>query len=148
MQFSAAVSSALRAAEVSLATLRGFRPCTCCGYLTLELDHDICALCMWEDDGQGDVDADIVRGGPNGALSLTEARANTERYFVKYRESDPRLVYEKRLLWTKRTTADAMFAALEEKCPLLFASRISEALNQLNVVRYARDREATKAGFP
>jgi hypothetical protein len=34
---------------------------------------EICAVCFWEDDGQDDHDADNVRGGPNGALSLTQA---------------------------------------------------------------------------
>ena len=34
------------------------------------------ALCFWEDDGQDDRDADEVCGGPNGTLSLTEARAS------------------------------------------------------------------------
>jgi hypothetical protein len=36
-------------------------------------------VCFWEDDGQDDSDADIVRGGPNYTLSLTEARANYAR---------------------------------------------------------------------
>lgn len=30
--------------------------------------------CGWEDDGQDDKDAHIVRGGPNGSLSLAQAR--------------------------------------------------------------------------
>ena len=52
--------------------------CPCCGFLTLDErgSYEICPVCFWEDDGQDDVDADVVRGGPNGALSLTEARAN------------------------------------------------------------------------
>jgi hypothetical protein len=33
-------------------------------------------VCFWEDDGQDDIDADIVYGGPNGSLSLTQARHN------------------------------------------------------------------------
>lgn len=33
-------------------------------------------MCFWEDDGQDDHDADTVRGGPNGSLSLTQARAS------------------------------------------------------------------------
>jgi hypothetical protein len=48
----------------------------------------MCEVCWWEDDGQDDADADVVRGGPNGALSLTRARSN-------YREvgaSDPAFV--------------------------------------------------------
>lgn len=52
--------------------------CPCCGYLTLAERglYEICAVCFWEDDGQDDHDADRVRGGPNGRLSLTEARRN------------------------------------------------------------------------
>ena len=38
--------------------------------------YEICPVCYWEDDGQGDDDAEIVRGGPNGSLSLTVARQN------------------------------------------------------------------------
>ena len=38
--------------------------------------YEICPVCFWEDDGQDDHDADHVRGGPNGTLSLTAARAN------------------------------------------------------------------------
>jgi len=52
--------------------------CPCCGYKTLgeRGAYDICPVCYWEDDGQDDQDADVVRGGPNGALSLTQAREN------------------------------------------------------------------------
>jgi hypothetical protein len=52
--------------------------CPCCGYRTLEErgTSEICEVCYWEDDGQDDEDAEIVRGGPNGALSLAQARAN------------------------------------------------------------------------
>jgi hypothetical protein len=52
-------------------------PCPCCHLPTLDApaQNDICPECGWQDDGQSDVDADTVRGGPNGARSLTEARA-------------------------------------------------------------------------
>ncbi len=52
--------------------------CPCCGYLTLDerAAWDICPVCFWEDDGQGDDNADRVLGGANGNLSLTQARAN------------------------------------------------------------------------
>ncbi|MGW9133071.1 CPCC family cysteine-rich protein [Streptomyces sp. NPDC055681] len=52
--------------------------CPCCGFLTLDErgTYEICPVCFWEDDGQDDHDADRVRGGPNGRLSLTEARRN------------------------------------------------------------------------
>jgi Cysteine-rich CPCC len=53
-----------------------FYHCPCCYYPTLETrgSFEICAVCYWEDDGQDDQDSDRVRGGPNGHLSLLEAR--------------------------------------------------------------------------
>ncbi|MBL8795609.1 MAG: hypothetical protein JNM56_17015 [Planctomycetia bacterium] len=65
--------------------------CPCCQYRTLDErgGFDICPVCYWEDDGQDDADADTVRGGPNGALSLTAARTNYRRFGVcdqKYAE--------------------------------------------------------------
>lgn len=52
--------------------------CPCCSSITLDerAGYEICPVCFWEDDGQDDHDADEVRGGPNGALSLAEARRN------------------------------------------------------------------------
>ena len=52
--------------------------CPCCHYKTLEErgGYEICPVCGWEDDGQDDGDADTIRGGPNGMLSLTLARKN------------------------------------------------------------------------
>lgn len=52
--------------------------CPCCGFKTLEErgGFEICPVCFWEDDGQDDHDALRVRGGPNGDLSLVEARRN------------------------------------------------------------------------
>ncbi|GAA1857055.1 CPCC family cysteine-rich protein [Asanoa iriomotensis] len=50
--------------------------CPCCQYPTLDGrgQFQMCFVCGWEDDGQDDEDADTVRGGPNGPISLTEAR--------------------------------------------------------------------------
>ena len=55
--------------------------CPCCYCLTLtdRGGFDICQVCFWEDDGQDDHDVEAVRGGPNGDLSLAEARANYRR---------------------------------------------------------------------
>jgi hypothetical protein len=52
--------------------------CPCCRFLTLRERRcfEICPVCFWEDDGQDDPDADVIRGGPNRSLSLTRARAN------------------------------------------------------------------------
>ena len=62
-------------------------PCPCCGYRTLDSlgAYEICVVCWWEDDGQDNDDADVVRGGPNGDLSLTQARVN----FLKQGIFDP-----------------------------------------------------------
>lgn len=56
--------------------------CPCCGFKTLDERgvYDICPVCFWEDDGQDDHDADVVRSGPNGAISLTQARENYQRF--------------------------------------------------------------------
>ncbi len=52
--------------------------CLCCGNLTLTTPatFELCPVCWWQDDGQDESDADVVRGGANGLLSLTAARAN------------------------------------------------------------------------
>jgi hypothetical protein len=56
--------------------------CPCCGFLTLRErgGFEICDVCFWEDDGQDDHDADLVRGGPNRGLSLLQARRNFAAY--------------------------------------------------------------------
>jgi hypothetical protein len=64
--------------------------CPCCGKETLTERgvYEICAVCNWEDDGQDDYDADVVRGGPNYTyhlgkshpLSLTEGRENYKNH--------------------------------------------------------------------
>jgi hypothetical protein len=56
--------------------------CPCCGCRTLleRGGFDICPVCFWEDDGQDDQDADDVQGGPNGELSLTQARPNYKEF--------------------------------------------------------------------
>jgi hypothetical protein len=51
--------------------------CPCCFNRT---GCRTCPVCFWTDDGQGDADADVVRGGPNGELSLSEARLNFALY--------------------------------------------------------------------
>ncbi len=64
--------------------------CPCCGFKTLNERgaFEICEVCYWEDDGQDEHDVAVVRGGPNGSLSLKQARRNfgefaaCERRFV------------------------------------------------------------------
>ena len=54
------------------------RPCPCCHFKTLNAlaSFEICPVCFWQDDGQNDDDASVIRGGPNGNLSLEAGRAN------------------------------------------------------------------------
>ena len=51
-------------------------PCPCCGHPTLAERgaEERCTECGWYDDGQDDHDSAVVRGGPNGRLSLDAAR--------------------------------------------------------------------------
>jgi len=62
--------------------------CPCCRFATLSErgGDEICPVCFWEDDGQDDHDAEVVRGGPNSTLSLLQARLN----FVTFGASDVR----------------------------------------------------------
>jgi len=48
----------------------------------------LCAVCWWEDDGQGDSDASEVRLTVNGQLSLSEARD----HFAKVGAAHPRFL--------------------------------------------------------
>jgi hypothetical protein len=56
--------------------------CPCCKSKTLRGrgGFEICPVCYWEDDGQDEHDADLVRGGPNGTLSLRQAQLNYQRF--------------------------------------------------------------------
>ncbi|MBX9844927.1 MAG: hypothetical protein K2Z80_24260 [Xanthobacteraceae bacterium] len=56
--------------------------CPCCRSLTLHGrgGFEMCPVCWWEDDGQDDHDAQVARGGPNGTISLAEARENYRRF--------------------------------------------------------------------
>jgi hypothetical protein len=51
---------------------------------------EMCPVCEWEDDGQDSHDADEDRGGPNGGISLTQARTSYEK-----RRDQRRWAYER-----------------------------------------------------
>lgn len=59
-----------------------FYRCPCCHHKTLTErgSYEICPVCFWEDDGQDDLDAAAVKGGPNEKLSLIQARENYLRF--------------------------------------------------------------------
>jgi hypothetical protein len=72
----------LRASGIDADSVTGepVRPeaCPCCGYRTIGArgDYEICPVCWWEDDGQDNENADVVMGGPNYHVSLTQGRIN------------------------------------------------------------------------
>ena len=68
--------------------------CLCCGYKTLTLPDafELCQVCWWQDDGQDDRDADVVRRTVNGDLSLSEGRRN----YKHYRAAHPRFAAQVR----------------------------------------------------
>lgn len=120
--------------------------CPCCGYRTLA-DHagwDVCILCWWEDDGQSDMDADQVRGGPNGDLSLTAARANFRDHLTMYRrERDTRIGGKDsvREVQAKRTIMSAL-DGLRAGSPGKAASDLwSEIAQAESIIRAERDRK-------
>jgi hypothetical protein len=58
--------------------------CPCCKFKTLHGrgGFEMCPVCWWEDDGQDEHDAEEVRGGPNGTLSLRQAQENFRKLGV------------------------------------------------------------------
>lgn len=61
--------------------------CPVCDHRTIEVQgtFEICPVCFWEDDGIY-TDPDVVMGGPNGDLSLTQARNNFKEFGAISRE--------------------------------------------------------------
>ena len=59
------------------------QPCPCCGHRT---GCTTCPVCFWTDDGRPESDvAAQIAGGPNGELSLTDARLNFSVYGASHR---------------------------------------------------------------
>ena len=116
--------------------------------------YEICELCNWEDDGQGDADAHIVRGGPNGEYSLAEARTNFPRFLVMYRpghdmrvtgpDTDIEIGAKRRLI--------AAFDQLRTEATPAAISEIAARVREEELVLYAelertlRDYEAKGSG--
>jgi hypothetical protein len=58
---------------------KALQPCPCCDYCTLGRrgEYFICHICFWEDSGMDDLDRP---SGPNGGMTLRQARENFERF--------------------------------------------------------------------
>jgi Cysteine-rich CPCC len=64
-------------------------PCCRCKTLRKRAVYAICPVCFWEDEGQDDHDADVVYGGPNYELSLTQGQANYRAFGASRRKDLP-----------------------------------------------------------
>lgn len=55
--------------------------CLVCGHKTImhRGSFEICPVCFWEEEGAVD-QPNAPKGGPNGNLSLNQARANYEKF--------------------------------------------------------------------
>lgn len=112
--------------------------CPCCGYPTISNDiYDICPICGWEDDGQDDDEAEIVRGGPNGGLSLTEARQNFVGLGGKYRAADPRYASNVAATSERACLTKAYDALLPDVHPRSFITALPQ-LTALDDALYAK----------
>lgn len=69
------------------------KPCPCCGCLTIEHPgrHEICPVCVWEDDPAQSADPHSREGG-NWGCSLDEARKN----YALMGASDPHWIADAR----------------------------------------------------
>jgi hypothetical protein len=56
--------------------------CPCCGYRT---GCSTCPVCFWTDDRRRGNEHDVLPDGPNGNLSLSEARLNFAIYGASHR---------------------------------------------------------------
>jgi hypothetical protein len=113
--------------------------CPCCGYPTLQeaAAYDICELCDWEDDGQGEAEADEIWGGPNGAYSLAEARRNFRDRLVMYApDRDTRIPPgdSERTQGAKRALMVA-FDRLEQVAATQLSSVVAEIESQETLLR-------------
>jgi Cysteine-rich CPCC len=115
--------------------------CPCCGYPTLRErgESEICALCDWEDDGQDDADASDVRGGPNGDLSLAEARLNFADHWSMYDAATAAPLQGIEEIEAKRAIAAAWDALLDGAAtPEATAAEVARATDALKAALHRR----------
>lgn len=112
--------------------------CPCCGFPTLEElnGYEICELCSWEDDGQGDLNANEVLGGPNADYSLTEARKNFKEKLTMYRDYEQKddVIEAKKSLVNVFTELDKSEPGSVEYQALW--SKISSVEKELELIKY------------
>jgi len=72
--------------HANAARMQGWYLCPCCRFptLTAREAYEVCPLCLWEDDGHDDIDAQALPpDSPNGR-SLTAARRNFADHFDQF----------------------------------------------------------------
>lgn len=125
----------------SLSKIKGLlNTCPACGYPTLpERDaFEICEICFWQDDGQDDVDADEVKGGPNSNYSLTSYRTEVLNYLegIKSLEAYPNMSIEKfaealKAIDIEIYKADTVSIDIER-----ISASVEKAMTMANVLRF------------
>ena len=80
---------AFKKIKCSLKVLKKIK-CPCCGYYTIEdygeeVNCNICPVCFWQYDVVGQDNPNDIVGGPNGKLSLNQARDNYKKFGVAVR---------------------------------------------------------------
>ena len=75
---------AFKKIKCSLKVLKKIK-CPCCGYYTIEdygeeVNCNICPVCFWQYDVVGQDNPNDIVGGPNGKLSLNQARDNYKKF--------------------------------------------------------------------
>ena len=61
--------------------MKATKRCSCCGYLTIDEEYDICPVCDWEADGVQE--RDPTHAGGANHMSLIEARASFQAIGAK-----------------------------------------------------------------
>jgi hypothetical protein len=106
--------------------------CPACGLDTLSESggFEICWVCWWEDDGQGDWDAELVTGGPNYDLSLKRARENFQKYYYIKEPKDPEKYFQ---VTAERNDLIKQVISLYEK--------LEKALRKTEIIRQIEEIE-------
>ncbi len=92
--------------------------CPSCGFPLLgELDaYEVCIICHWEDDEQHDDEADLVWGGANGKLSLTDSRLEFEDVYQKYLQKHHRsIIFDSEKIHEKLNNFEADLMKISDK---------------------------------
>ena len=100
--------------------------------LSREADNEVCWVCLWEDEGQGDLDELAIYGGPNGNLSLKRARENFKKYYCINEPKNPEKYFTKNREYNKLIQkAIFLFNELEKGINIQIKNQLKEVRNRI-----------------